>query len=127
MVEEKQIIAKSKESKQKIQTTKAGRVIKIQDALIVIEDTIAESVVHTVPAGRNLLVKEGDITKTGTKLTEGHINIQSLMEVAGSLATELYIVNDIKEIYASQGQTVNAKHIELITRQMFSKIKITNA
>ncbi len=126
-VEEKQIIGKSKETKQKVQSLKAGRVVKIQDATITIEDTIAESVTYTVPAGRNLLVKEGDIVKTGAKLTEGHISIQSLMEVGGSLATEMYIVNDIKEIYASQGQTVNAKHIELITRQMFSKIKITNA
>ena len=49
------------------------------------------------------------------------------MDVAGPLKTELYIVNDIKEIYSSQGQTVNAKHIELIVRQMFSKVKITNA
>ena len=49
------------------------------------------------------------------------------MDYAGVLATELYIVSDIKEIYSSQGQTVNAKHIELIVRQMFSKIKITNA
>lgn len=126
-VEEKQIISKSKESKQKIQALKAGKVTKIQDATIVIEDLIPESVTYTVPAGRNLLVKEGDTVKIGEKLTEGHINIQQLMEVAGALATELYIVNDIKEIYASQGQTVNAKHIELIVRQMFSKIKITNA
>ncbi len=49
------------------------------------------------------------------------------MDLAGPIDTELYIVNDIKEIYASQGQTVNSKHIELIVRQMFSKIKITNA
>ena len=49
------------------------------------------------------------------------------MDTAGMLATEMYIVNDIKEIYSSQGQTVNAKHIELIARQMFSKIRITNA
>jgi DNA-directed RNA polymerase subunit beta' len=49
------------------------------------------------------------------------------MELAGPIVTEMYIVNDIKEIYSSQGQTVNSKHIELIVRQMFSKIKITNA
>ena len=65
--------------------------------------------------------------KIGAKLTEGHINLQTLMDYAGVLATELYIVSDIKEIYSSQGQTVNAKHIEVIVRQMFSKVKITNA
>lgn len=35
-----------------------------------------------------------------------------------------YIVGAVKEIYASQGQTVNAKHISCIVRQMFSKITI---
>ena len=126
-VEAKQIIGKSKEIKQKIQTTHAGRVTKITADVVTIEDLIPEQVAYEVPAGRNILVKEGDTVKIGTKLTEGHINIQSLMDVAGILATELYIVNDIKEIYSSQGQTVNAKHIEVIVRQMFSKIKITNA
>jgi DNA-directed RNA polymerase subunit beta' len=80
-----------------------------------------------VDASKNLLVKEGDHVRVGDKITEGHINIHSLMELADAITTELYIVNDIKEIYSSQGQTVNSKHIELIVRQMFSKIKITNA
>ena len=37
-----------------------------------------------------------------------------------------YIVNDIKSIYASQWQTVNSKHIELIIRQMFSRVRVTS-
>jgi DNA-directed RNA polymerase subunit beta' len=72
-------------------------------------------------------VKVGEDVQVGSKLTEGHINLQRLMELTDPLSTEIYIVNDIKEIYASQGQTVNSKHIELIVRQMFSKVKITNA
>jgi DNA-directed RNA polymerase subunit beta' len=127
VVEVKQIIAKSKESKQKIQSTHAGRVVKLTDDVIVIEDLIPERVVLEVPMGRTILAVEGAEFKTGAKLTEGHISLQTLMDYAGVLATELYIVSDIKEIYSSQGQTVNAKHIELIVRQMFSKIKITNA
>lgn len=126
-VEEKQIIAKSKESRQKIQATHAGRITKITDDVIVIEDLVPETVTFTIVTGRNILVKKGDTAKIGTKLTEGHVSLQSLMDIAGPLSTELYIVADIKEIYSSQGQTVNAKHIELIVRQMFSKVKITNA
>ena len=126
-VEPKQIIAKSKETRGKIQTTHAGRVTKLTDTTITVEDLIPETVEFDVPTGRTILIRENDIVKTGTKLTEGHINLQSLMDLAGVLATELYIVSDIKEIYSSQGQTVNAKHIEVIVRQMFSKIKITNA
>ena len=126
-VEEKQIIAKSKESRQKIQVGHAGRVMKVTDDMIVIEDLIPEIRSFIIPAGRNILAKTGDVMRIGAKLTEGHVNLQSLMDTAGPLSTELYIVSDIKEIYSSQGQTVNAKHIELIVRQMFSKVKITNA
>lgn len=126
-VEEKQIIARSKESKQKIQTVKAGTVTKVGDGVILVKDLVAETVTFQIPLGRNILVREGDTVKLGAKITEGHIDIHTLMDVAGPLKTELYIVNDIKEIYSSQGQTVNAKHIELIVRQMFSKVKITNA
>lgn len=97
------------------------------DDVITIEDLAPEVVEYTAPAGRNLLAKEGDTVKIGAKITEGHVSLQSLMDTAGSLAAEFYIVNDIKEIYSSQGQTVNAKHIELIVRQMFSKVRITNA
>jgi DNA-directed RNA polymerase subunit beta' len=46
------------------------------------------------------------------------------MQVGGVLAAEKYIVDEIKSIYASQGQTVNSKHIELVVRQMFSRIRV---
>lgn len=46
------------------------------------------------------------------------------MQIAGPLAAQQYIVGSIKEIYASQGQTVNSRHVCTITRQMFSKIRV---
>lgn len=92
-----------------------------------IVDEAPRTIEYSIDASRSILVKEGESVKVGSKLTEGHINLQRLMELTDPLSTELYIVNDIKEIYASQGQTVNSKHIELIVRQMFSKVKITNA
>ncbi len=69
-VEAKQIIARSKESKQKVQTTHAGRVVKLTDEIITIEDLTLERVTFEVPAGRNILVHEGDTVKIGSKLTE---------------------------------------------------------
>jgi DNA-directed RNA polymerase subunit beta' len=72
----------------------------------------------------NILAKNGDLVAKGQRLTEGHINLGKLMEIAGILKTQEYIVNEIKSIYASQGQTVNSKHIELIVRQMFSRVRI---
>lgn len=95
--------------------------------MITIRDEVPQTREYTIEAGHNLLIREGDAIKVGDKITEGHINIHHLMEIAGPLKTQLYIVGEIKGIYSSQGQTVNSKHIELIIRQMFSKVKITNA
>ena len=126
-VEARQMIAKMQGTRQRVQASHAGRVLRIDDNVIVIEDLVPEKITFDIPTGRNILAKEGDVVKKGSKLTEGHIDLQRLMDTVGSLGTSLYIVDDIKEIYSSQGQTVNAKHIELIVRQMFSKIRITNA
>lgn len=123
----KQVIAKSKGTKGKVTALHDGIVKKVDAFCIVIEDEAPRTVEYKTDVSRNLLVTEGEKVRIGQKLTEGHINIHHLMELADPIHTELYIVNDIKEIYASQGQTVNSKHIELIVRQMFSKIKITNA
>ena len=46
------------------------------------------------------------------------------MNVAWVLDAQKYIVGEIKSIYASQWQTVNSKHIEIIVRQMFSRIRV---
>lgn len=46
------------------------------------------------------------------------------MNVAGVLTAQKYIVDEIKAMYASQGQTVNSKHIELVARQMFSRVRV---
>jgi DNA-directed RNA polymerase subunit beta' len=76
--------------------------------------------------GKTFLVKDGERVKKWQKITEGSLNLQKLKEVAWILRTQQYIVNDIKSIYASQWQTVNSKHIELIVRQMFSRVRVTS-
>jgi DNA-directed RNA polymerase subunit beta' len=35
-----------------------------------------------------------------------------------------YIVNEVQKIYLSEGASINNKHIEMIVRQMFSRVKI---
>ena len=44
--------------------------------------------------------------------------------VQGDEATERYIINEILRIYAAQGERVDAKHLEVIVRQMFSRVQV---
>ena len=46
------------------------------------------------------------------------------MRYKGIEETERYILNDILAIYAAQGHEISAKHLEIIIRQMFSRVMI---
>lgn len=123
-VKERQVIAKSTKDKGKIIATHAWVVKKIEAWRVIVKDKIPRVSEFESAFGMNILAKNGDLVAKGQRLTEGHINLGKLMEIAGILKTQEYIVNEIKSIYASQGQTVNSKHIELIVRQMFSRVRI---
>lgn len=49
------------------------------------------------------------------------------MKVVGDLEAQRYIVKEIKKVYTSQGQEVNDKYMEIIIKQMFSKLLVTDS
>jgi len=123
-IKPKQILARNKKEKSRITAGFGWEVKKISGGVIVIKDVEKRQYEYAFDLGRTLLVKSWDEVKIAQKLTEWNLSIQKLMQVGGVLAAEKYIVDEIKSIYASQGQTVNSKHIELVVRQMFSRIRV---
>lgn len=123
-VKERQVIAKSTKDKWKVLNLKNWIVKKIENWRITIKDKELRVSEFEVEFWTNISVKSWDKVKKGQRLTEWHINLGRLMEVAWILKTQEYIVDEIKSIYASQWQTVNSKHIELIVRQMFSRVRV---
>ncbi|MDP2812548.1 MAG: DNA-directed RNA polymerase subunit beta' [bacterium] len=79
-----------------------------------------------VPAGYTLWVKDKELVQEGQQLTEGSIDLQELYQLRGKLDVQKYIIKEIKHIYSSQGQNLNDKHVELIVRQMFSRILVND-
>ena len=79
---------------------------------------------YEVPGTAQLVVKAGDVVEAGDRLTNGSLNLHDLMRLKGIEATQRYIINDVLRIYASQGQDVADKHLEIIVRQMFSRVQI---
>lgn len=82
---------------------------------------------YEIPTIRQLIVKDGDEVEAGQRLTNGSINLHDLMRLSGVEATQRYIMNEVLGIFASQGQTIADKHLEVIVRQMFSRVQIEDA
>ncbi len=82
---------------------------------------------YIVPLGFKLWVKNGDMVAKGDQLTEGAVDLKELFELKGQDAVKRYVLGEIQEIYASQGQRLNDKHIEIIIKQMFSRVFIEDA
>jgi DNA-directed RNA polymerase subunit beta' len=82
---------------------------------------------YMVPTNMTLLVKDGDSVMAGAQLTEGHLNLQTLYEAAGIRSVQRYILKEVQQVYAIQGETINDKHLEIIVRQMLSRVRITDA
>ncbi len=79
---------------------------------------------HEIPMGYRLLVKDGQEVEAGDSLTEGQLDLQELFRLKGHDAVMRYLLKEVLSIYASQGQKLNAKHIEIIVRQMFSRVYV---
>ena len=82
---------------------------------------------YEIPGFKQVMVKDGDKVKAGQRLTNGSINLHDLMRLAGIEETQRYIMNEILRIFAAQGQNISDKHLEVIVRQMFSRVIIEDA
>ncbi len=79
---------------------------------------------YKVPEDTGLLVKKGDTVERGQQLFEGSLDLKELYRLKGRNAVQDYILKEIQNIYASQGAVIHDKHIEVIVRQMFSRVRV---
>ena len=79
---------------------------------------------YQVPLLSALWVAKGDKVTPGMQLCEGHLDIKDLFKVAGIRQAERYIISEIQKIYSAEGASISDKHIEIIVKQMFSRVKV---
>jgi DNA-directed RNA polymerase subunit beta' len=82
------------------------------------------SLKYSVPKFKQLVVSEGDKIYSGDRLTIGSLNLHDLMKFKGVEAAQRYIINEMLAMYAAQGVDIADKHVEIIVRQMFSRVQI---
>ena len=91
---------------------------------IIVVPNEGEKQVYSIAYNSRLRVKEGQMVKAGDPLTQGSINPHDIVRVKGIDGVQEYIVKEVQRVYRLQGVDVNDKHIEVIVRQMLSKVKV---
>lgn len=118
-----QVIARKAMGKELVAPADGQIVIKKEHTVTVVYE--AEKIrEYIIPPGYTLYIKDGDEVMSGDALTDGHLDLQVLFKYKGQDAVQKYLSKEIQYIYSSQGQKLNNKHIEIIIRQMFSRVKV---
>jgi len=126
-VEERTILAKSRFDKSVIRALSAGKVTNLEGGVINVKHDELQDRSYLFSGRESLIVKTGSHIGVGDPLNVGHFNLQDLLEKKGVYPVQNYVMQEVQHIYASQGQTINDKHLEIIVRKMFSKIRISDA
>lgn len=105
----------------------------------IIEDdgTITE---YPLTPGKSPIVIEGQRVEAGEAITDGPLNPHDILEISFKVYREekgdyeaalisfqkvqTFLVNGVQSVYQSQGIDISDKHIEVVVRQMTSKVRI---
>jgi DNA-directed RNA polymerase subunit beta' len=106
--------------------------IKIEDTdknrkIVVIPDDGAEEIAYPVSKRSRLRVAEGDHVEVGEQLIEGTVNPHEVLRILGPRAVQVHLVQEVQEVYRSQGVPIHDKHIEIIVRQMLKRVNVLEA
>jgi len=86
-----------------------------------------DNIEYEVHYRRTVMVSKGDTVMPGQLLTDGSALLPELFKFGGQVTTQEYIISEVNKIYELQGVTISRKHIELIVKQMMSRVKITES
>lgn len=119
----------ARQPKGKAPITEAAGRMTIDDSdkgrkLVVTPDDGAEPMEYPVTKRARLLVKDGDHVEVGDQLTHGTPDPQEVLRILGVRKAQEHLVDEVQEVYRSQGVAIHDKHIEIIVRQMLRRVTV---
>lgn len=79
---------------------------------------------YVLPASASVSVSNGDYVKAGDALTIGPKDPAKVLALQGEDAVLRYIIDNVQNVYRSQGVETHDKHIEVIASQMMRMVEI---
>ncbi len=95
--------------------------------IVVVPDDGAEEIAQPVSKRAKLLVEDGQHVAVGQQLIAGAVDPKQVLRILGQRAVQLHLVDQVQEVYRSQGVSIHDKHIEVIVRQMLKRIIIVDS
>jgi DNA-directed RNA polymerase subunit beta' len=86
-----------------------------------------ESRSYEVNSQMSLRVTEGQQVMAGDALVDGPLDLRELLDIRGLEGLQHYLVDEVQEVYRSQGVGIHDKHIEVILRQMLRRVQVKTA
>ena len=88
------------------------------------KDSTIQEQKFTIPKAQKLKIKDGDLISVGTALSEGYLDIDDVLAIKGLRSAQIYLLDEIQDVYESQGIAIHDKHFEVIIRKMSDKVII---
>jgi DNA-directed RNA polymerase subunit beta' len=109
----------------------AGK-LKVDDSeatrrLVVTPDNGDEVIEYPVTKRSRLLVQDGEHVEVGQQLVFGAIDPKNVLRILGPRATQKHLVDEVQQVYRSQGVEIHDKHIEVIVRQMLRRVTVLDS
>ena len=101
-----------------------GGRIEVSDGAVSVLWEDVEEREHLIPASAHLLVSNGATVRAGDAFTAGPLNPHDILRIRGKESLQRYLVDDVQQVYKSQGVSIHDKHIEVILRQMLRRVQV---
>lgn len=110
--------------KSKLKIQEEGKILEIKKDHIIlgVQESFSKALHWLSPK-----VKEWEEVYKGTILTLWTLDIREYKDIVWDLLAQRYIIRETKKVYASQWQDINDKHVEVIVKQLFSKVFIEDS
>jgi DNA-directed RNA polymerase subunit beta' len=87
-------------------------------------DAKEEPIMYLVPLSSELHVKDNQEVTAGDQLATGFLDIREVLRLRGLRGAQLYLINELQNVYESQGIMIDDRHFEVIVRRMSDKVRV---
>ncbi len=109
-----------------------GRIV-LEGSKLTIVWEIREEKEYEIPSAARMVkvddrpMETGDFVKAGDALTVGSKNPHRILMILGAEAVQQYLLDEVQQVYRSQGVNISDKHFEIVIRKLLSKVQITRS